>query len=339
MHISRSLSVDVYKLLSHPNTLSLQSRMNLLHPLKSLEWSECCEMPVSVYEAQAVVLGNKVYIGGGIIYPGSSSRLLVYNFTKDSWDIMDTPTEDYAITTYHSQLVLLGGRNPNSGWATNQLWVLDKQHQWTKFLPLMTTERLRACAVSMGDHLIVAGGCCDNQAFPRDQDEACPQNLDTVELYDGHGHHWRRVQSLPKAGSQIKSVLFEGNWYLAVGMEQHSEIYWTSVKSLIATSEHTRQTSVWKKLLCKSLESSTLSFLKGRLITVGGRNDYNSAIYGYCTTTNCWVHVGDLPVACCSPYTVVLPTGELLVGGGDTDSEVSSCLFKTNIIGELDLRL
>lgn len=264
------------------------------------------------------------------MYPGSSSRLLVYNFTKDSWDIMDTPTEDYAITTYHSQLALLGGTDPNIGRATNQLWVLDKQHQWTKPLPLMTTERFQACAVNMGDHLIVAGGCCGSQA--------CPRELDTVELYDGNGNHWRKVQSLPKAGSQMKSVLFEGNWYLAVGMERHCEIYWTSVRSLIATSEHTRQTLVWKKL-CKSLEWSTLSFLRGRLITVGGGYDYNSAIYAYSSTTNCWVHVGDLPVACCSPYTVVLTTGELFVGGGDTECEVSSCSFKASNIGELDLRL
>ena len=106
----------------------------------------CTEMPVGVYSAQAVVLRNKVYIGGGVVYPGSSSRLLVYDFTKNSWDMLNTPTQWYALATYRSQLVVVGGRDPDTGRTTNKLWVLNEQCRWIQFLPPMTVERYRAAA-------------------------------------------------------------------------------------------------------------------------------------------------------------------------------------------------
>ena len=278
---------------------------------------------MSVYNAHAVVLGSKVYIGGGILYPGSSSRLLIYDITEDSWGILNTPSKWYTLTTYRSQLVLVGGADPDTSKAVDQLWVLDEQCCWTQPLSPMITKRYQACAVSVGDCLIVAGGFGGSHACP----------LDAVEVYNGSG--WRRVQSLPMKSSRMKSAFLEGDWYLASGMGQHPKIYYTSVKSLIATYEGTEQTSVWKKLPCKPLEWSTLAVFSNKLITVGGGYSYNSAIHAYSSSNDLWVHVGDVPVACCSPCTVVLPTGELLVGGGDTASDVSSSSFKASIRGDL----
>ena len=180
-----------------PNIPSLQSQPNLLSPL--MEWRERQKMPVRVKNAQAVVLGNKVYIGGGSMHPMLPSRLLIYDFTEDSWDMIDTPIQWYALTTYHSKLVLVGGRDPNTREATsaNQLWVLDDQYHWTQPLPPMTTKRYKASAVSVGDHLIAAGGCGSY---------TCP--LDEVEMYDGH--QWKKVHSLPRACWWMKSTLHEG---------------------------------------------------------------------------------------------------------------------------------
>ena len=295
--------------------------MNLLHPLTSLEWSEYCEIPVGVYIAQAVLVGKKAYIGGRILHARSPSGLLVYDFTKDSWDILDTPTEDYALAAYHSQLVLVGGIDPNTEKVTNELWVLDEQHHWTQPLLPMTTERCYASALSAGNHLIVAGGCRDGSP------------LATVEVYDGH--QWKQVQSLPKACYSMKSALLEGNWYLAGGMEQGWKVYHTSLESLIATSEEAVETSVWKKLPNTPLESSTLAVLNNQLITLEAGYYYNPAIHVYSPNKNFWVHVGELPIACYSHCTLVLSTGELLVVG--TRPGLSSCLFKANIGGNLHL--
>ena len=254
----------------------------------------------------------------------SQSRLLVYNFNKDSWDTLDTPTQWYALTTYHSQLVLVGGRDATTWKTTNKMWALDEQCQWIQPLPAMTTKRYQASAVSVGDNLIVAGGC-----------RSGGDPLDTVEVYDGY--KWRQVQSLPRACSSMKSAVLEGNWYLASRTRQGRKVYHTSLESLIATSEVVGQTSVWKKLPNSPLEWSTLAVLRNQLITVGGAwggYNCNSAIYAYTHSTNTWVHVGDLPVACYLPCSLALPTGELLVVTG-TRSGSSSCLFRASVGGHL----
>ena len=304
-------------------------QINLLHPLASLEWRECSEMPLGMSDAQAVVLGDKVYIGGGDSTHHSQAVLIIYDYSNDSWRMLDTPTVNYALTTYNSKLVLVGGRDLNTETITNQLWVLDEQWHWTQSLPPMTTGRSRATAVSVDHYLIVAGGL---------DDELDP--LDVVEVYDGH--RWRKAQSLPKAMCSMKSGVFEGIWYLGGGDEQEREIIYTSLYSLIlaatTSSEIARQTSVWRELANVPFEWSTPVIIGEQLATVGGYS-YSSAIYVHSCSTNAWVYVGDLPIACHSTCTLLLPTRELLVVGGVGGEtlakwEMLSCAFRVKIKGE-----
>ena len=284
---------------------------------------------MGVFNAQAVVLKNKAYIGGGSLYPGPSSRLLVYDFTKNSWDTLETPTDWYALVTFHSQLVLVGGWYPDIEVATNQLWVLDEQDHWSQPFPPMKTERYLASAVSVGDHFIVAGGCSGEVLG--DVGALDVSVLDVVEVYDGH--QWKQVGSLPRALWHLKSAVLGGNWYLAGGMGQVCKVYYTSLESLIATSEEAGQTSVWKNLPDAPLKWSTLAVLRNQLITLGTGYDYNSAVHAYITDS--WVHLGDLPVACFSPCAPVLPTGDLLLVVVGTESGPTSCLFRVKVGGAL----
>ena len=169
-------------------------------------------MPLAMSNAQAVVLGDKVYMGGGDMYlhkcPGSPPILFIYDFTGDSWDFLETPVVDYALTIYNSQLTLVGGRDTITGNITNQLCVLDAEQQhWTKPLPPMPTSCYGTSAVNLGHHLLVAGGLNDMLE---------PLNL--VQVYDGY--YWRRAQDLSKADYFMKSSLLKETWYLAGGSIQ-----------------------------------------------------------------------------------------------------------------------
>ena len=280
-------------------------------------------MPLDMCDAQAVLLGDKVYMGGGDMYPGPSAALLIYNYTVDSWDLLAAPTEDYALTAYNSQLVLAGGNDHSTRNITNQLWVLDEQQYWIQPIPPMKARCCRASAVSVDHHLIVAGGL---------DDELDP--LDVVQVYDGH--QWKKAQPLPKAGHCMKSSVLNGIWYLVGGDEQGKEVVYSSLLSLIATSslDSTRQTSVWKKLPNAPLEWTTPVKIGKDLAIVGG-NLYSSAIHIYSYSTSSWVYVEDLPVACHSTCTLVLPTGELLAVGGETEKGTFSHAFITKIEGKI----
>ena len=146
-------------------------------------------------DAQAVWLGDKLYVGGGVTSGSkSNARLYSYTPTTDTWSEIDTPVYWFALSTYHSQLVLVGGREyvgeGRDGPATNKLWTLTGHDQWRESLPPITTKRWGSSAVEFADNLVVAGGTDDEG-----------QTIDIVEVYNGH--HWAEVQCLPNSSHDM----------------------------------------------------------------------------------------------------------------------------------------
>ena len=304
-----------------------QQLVNLLHPLASLaEWKEYRRIPVDMRDAQVVVLGDKVYLGGGDAPDSPSTDLLIYDFTEDSWDKLSTPTQWYSLAVYRSQLVLVGGLDPLHNTVTNKLWVLDNKHGcWVdSTIPAMPTERFGASAMSVDKHLVVAGG---NKG-------GSDGHLNVVEVYDGH--EWRRIQSLPQSCSGMKSVVDEGFWYLAGGEGQGKKVFYASLDSLTAL-EGVKQKIVWEILPEAPIERSTPVIFGMQLTTVGGFSKSAMHAYSHCTKT--WVHVGDLPVAYSYVCSLVLPSQELLMVGKKAQAEITSHVFRAKIQGEQNPRL
>ena len=288
-----------------------------------VEWKACCEMPFGMRDGQAVVQGNKVYMGGGDTADGPSSELLIYDHTKDFWERIDTPTQWYSLAIYRSQLVLVGGVEPSLNVVMKKLWVLDKGDWNESAIPPMTTERFRSSSVSAGEHLIVAGG-------DEGGNNGC---LDVVEVYDGH--KWRTVQSLPQSCSQMRSVVDGGMWYLAGGVDQGTKVFYASLKLLTATQK-TESKVVWENLPDAPIERSTPAIFQKQLTTIGGvtGNLFSSAIHAYSRDTKTWERMGELPVTNGFVCVLALPNGQLLMAGGKTRTEISSRAFRTRIQGE-----
>ena len=303
-----------------------QQLVNLLHPLASLaEWKEYRRIPVDMRDAQAVVLGDKVYLGGGDAPDSPSTDLLIYDFTEDSWDKLSTPTQWYSLAVYRSQLVLVGGLDPLHNTVTNKLWVLGNKHEWIdSTIPAMPTERFGASAMSVDKHLVVAGGNKGGN----------DGHLNVVEVYDGH--EWRRIQSLPQSCSGMKSVVDEGFWYLAGGEGQGKKVFYASLDSLTAL-EGVKQKIVWEILPEAPIERSTPVIFGMQLTTVGGFSKSAMHAYSHCTKT--WVHVGDLPVAYSYVCSLVLPNQELLMVGKKAQAEITLHVFRAKIQGEQNPRL
>ena len=324
-----------------------QPQVDLFHPLTTLEWERCCKVPDNVTDAQAAVLGNNVYVGG---WDSSTAHrgpglLLIYDVNGDSWGTpIPTPTNDFALTTYGSKLVLVGGRYPYtqeemSETVTNKLWVLDKQKILNSdCLPAMPTAHWGASAISRDSHLVVAGGS--------DGCSGLMVEVDVVEVYDGTV--WARAQSLPRPASKMKSILHEGNWYL----NGQIQIY-TSLDSLIATTSSSsdapdKQTSVWKKLTDPPLHDlSAPTMLGNQLVDIRqyhpqGFSRPKSALHVFSPqrdshTPPQWVHVGDLPVACHSTCMLLLPTRELLVMVLEVESHnYPRHVFRGSVRGEFN---
>ena len=263
---------------------------------------------------------DKLYIGGGWT-PGGlryNAQLCVYTLTTDTWDApIGTPVFGFCITTYHSQLILIGGREYVSenvqGERTNKLWTLSENGQWQETLPPMQIKRRNVCAVSYKDHLLVAGGWTQDGSS------------NAVEIFNGS--HWTFAQPLPMCYYDLKSAILDQCWYLVGGKSgspadnvQEKAVHYTSLDSLLAScqpSETSQPSSVWKRLTDVPFRFSSTAAFGGRLIAIGGGiAPLSSAIHAYSSHTCSWVRVGDMQFVTSSPCSVVLPTGELMVMGG-----------------------
>ena len=270
-------------------------------------------------DATAVWHGDNLYVGGGWwtgIINRDYARIHVYSPTTDSWGTsIDTPVRMFGLTTYYSQLVLVGGRTCNADTAecTNKLWTLSEHCQWQETLPPMRTKRHSVCSVSYRDHLLVAGGLAST-------------DLNVVEVFNGS--HWSLAQPLPMSYRDLKSAILNQHWYLMGGNGPYGTnkraVHYASLDSLIASgrsSEISQPSSVWKRLTDAPYPLSTTAVFGSRLIAVGGGEvaPLSSTIYAYSFQTNSWIHVGDMPFAASNISSVVLPTGELMVMGGYDD--------------------
>ena len=282
-----------------------------------------------MYDAQAVWLEDKLYVGGGWTFRNDiDARLYIYTPTTDTWSKIDTRIYRFALITYHSQLVLVGGKEyvgeGRVGPVTNKLWTLTGHDQWRETLPPMTTKCCSASAVEYADNILVAGGQDDKR-----------RDIDIVEVYNGH--HWTKAQCLPKPSYYVKSTVLNGHWYLMGGEGQGKEVYYALLDSLVAGCQPSEKPlpSVWKRLPDAPHELSSIAVFGNRLIAVGGGGyPFSLSIHAYSPHTQSWVHVGDMPVGLASSCTAVLPTGELMVIGGVSDtSGVESCVYETSLNG------
>ena len=280
-------------------------------------------------DAQCVLLQDKIYLGGGDTSSWESDASLFISSTDlNSWSQVTTPTRYYGLTTYHSQVVLVGGQEPDTYMATNKLWTLKGGTNLQPSLPPMPTSRRYSSALNTGspECLVVSGGV-SSRGF-----------MNVVEVLKDN--EWSSVQPLPEACYGLKSTLHKGRLYLMGGYGQGPSVFHCKLESLL-NEDHTREMShssgLWSELQIH-LEYSSPSSFANQLISTGGYNIsvHSSEICAYSPHTLSWLHVGDLPIGLDNTATIVLPTGELVVLGGEDEYEESNerRVFKASLKGD-----
>ena len=240
----------------------------------------------------------------------ANARLYIYTPATDTWTTLKTPVIHFGLTTYHSQLVLIGGREYVSeyvdGPLSSKLWILSEDGQWQETVPPMPTPCGHGSAVSHEDHLLVIS-------------DEYTQN---EKVYVYNGHHWAGAQHPPQRLSSIRSTIFNGHWYLMGGEYYSSQttcVYYASLDSLLAScqpSETTQPSSVWKRLTDVPSGYCCPAVFGNRLVAVGyGSPSSTTSLHAY-SFNKSWVHIGDTPVTSTYytiPCAVVLPSNELMI--------------------------
>ncbi len=278
-------------------------------------------MPIKMsYSVQSVVIGDTVYVGGGLADNGRD-ECTVMKLEQDQWtELPEYTAECFAMTSLANRLVLMGGYDPIDIKPTNQLAVFESE-EWTHPYPPMNIARHSSTAVSFNNHIIVTGGYDDNYFA-----------LSSVEVLDVASRRWYIAQSLPNPRSVLKSTLIGNTLYLMGGFD-HTEpldhtlgatktVHHVDLNELIAKAlSNLDTTTLWQTLHEVPLEFSAPLSIGRSLLAVGGQDDLanpSSSIHLYQPDTRRWVKVGDLPTARCCCTCSVLPSGEVIVAGGQT---------------------
>lgn len=282
---------------------------------------------------QCVLLHDVLYVGGKL--EDKTKLFMSKTVTKHLvWKVCLTPTYYYSLTTYRSQLVLLGGLNTDTGQASDKLWTLSSNAgmKWSpSIIKDMPTKRWEASAVNTGnpEYIVVAGGLGVGNCI-----------LDTVEVFTGKEWCTAAVEPLPNRCSYLKWTLHEGKCYLCGGDYQGSNIYGCDLKLLLKSCEQSGVVNkaplpLWSKFQVPLSDSNTASFGQ-HLISIGGKqlDTYSPDIVALSPLSQSWVHVGKLPIALRGAASIVLPTGELVVIGGDTGGRPGTRVFKATLRGE-----
>ena len=273
------------------------------------------------YYPRVVVFKEKVYIGGGRAPSDRDEQtVVVYDPKQDSYDTIPPYTYKwFSMAVVNNQLVLIGGKDKQTGKNTNKLGVWNEQSKsWTHPLPLMTTAcHLPSVATHNNRWLVVMGGYDG-------------KNLSRVEILDTtESRQWYHAASLPQRLGYALPAISGNMCYLFGGYSKEAiaseNVFSVCLDDLIsqavsqaASASAPPTPSPWKSLPDTPLERSTALAFNGALLAVGGRSYREStAIYHYQPSSRSWIRAGELPIGRYQCTCTVLPSGDLYVAGGD----------------------
>ena len=307
---------------------SLQPQLHL--PQAKLQWKKCADMPVVMAGAQAVVMGEKVYMGGGDTENDKDChQVLQYDPFTNEWSrLPPLKVIFYAMAQFEGSLITVGGWIPYKG-VTGKVYRLEEESQkWEEFLKPMPTARYCPSVATTQSAIVASGGAVDVM-------DNKPVPCDTVEVYSSETSQWHTADPLPIPCFDISPVVIADTWYQLGGTgsdDKHiptvpcAPLTTLVQKATSPTHQSGSPMSVWKTLPDTPLKRSAAASLSENLLAVGGKDDENPAspaLYIFLSLTNSWVRAttGELPEPRRSCTAVQLSSNQVLLVGGKNDQD------------------
>ena len=265
-------------------------------------------MPSGVEDTQVVVIGGKVYMGGGLA-DGDEYKVFEYTIQGGQWREIDTPVQCFGMAVVNNQLIITGGGDKD-GRVTDEVWVLDSvSGTWGQPFPEMPTARWRPSAVGYKRWVLAVGG----------YDERCVEVLDTA------ARQWYTATPLPSDAPRPSLTVTEDTLYVvwrcsAVSVSIPMLISDAVSQSPASDTSNGPQPTEWQPLPDTPTKQPTTTTLNGSLVAMGG-DPASSTIAMYLPQTEQWLKVAELPTPRRGCTCALLPETEelMVIGGGDKD--------------------
>ena len=302
---------------------------------------------------QAVVVGDKVYLGGGYAMPEDcAATVLMYDSQSKTWGtpFPKCPTKYFGLAVINgSKLAIVAGTEYSSRTKTGYVytWDLTSEQPQTKWERLqcasMLNYRSLVSVVSYRNWLIAVGG------EGRDG-----RLVDAVEKLDTEAEpnkrHWSTCAKLSTKSAQLSLSIVDDKHFAfctsskvptsSVGMPSNA-VFWASLDQLLESNKDTPQAEVWHEIKHLPIKSSTALSFKGSLYALGGieKNSFSKVskcIYKYDQNAGgdespsaIWKKVSELPFAVYQCATVQLGNEIFLYG---KSNEHGICVYTYALI-------
>ena len=293
-----------------------------LSPHTRLQWRRGDDAPEGFGGAQAVVMGESVYMGGG----GTGCEIFQYSWRRGVWNTLpECPVRGFGLTQFMGRLTTVGGED-QAVFATSCVYDFASESQrWQESLPPMPTARYGVTVVARPSSspkppaIAVCGG-----------DDGGGVVHNTVEVYCHSTSQWHAAEPLPTPLWGLTSASVGDTTYLLGGADRtyssSKQCFQVCLDSLIDRAASpgaspSQRGSLWTTVRDTPLTGSCACSLLGSLVAIGGRDSSArspSAVVHLLTSSGSWERVrrGDLPEPRYGPTAVCLPSGELMVVGG-----------------------
>lgn len=176
-------------------------------------WSQIGKMPTPRNRLAAAVIGDKVYVAGGMAAgAGNSAKVEVFNARDTTWATaapLPAPVHGHGMAAAGGKLVVCGGIN-TGGTDDLNCWLYDASlDKWT-FAPNLPQGRLFAAAVSVAGSVYVMG----NRAYG-DVPLLC---------YDSGANKWHVACPASVRAHRTCAVVVDGLVYVIAGEGDDAEL-------------------------------------------------------------------------------------------------------------------
>lgn len=261
-----------------------------------------------------------------------------------------TPYLTFALGSVGGHLTVIGGVNVISSLTSGDLIHFEPDmKKWKKTLPPMPTKRCAASAVSMDNHLVVAGGIHEDGKM----------YLGTVEVLDTVNLQWNRVASLPKPTTFMSMTWCKSTdrIYLLGGLTKQGSIrsiFSCLVSDLLRSAssdgevETTKDTQsetasgVWGDIGETPYHRMGCTAINGKLVVASGLNDNDKTttmVHVFDPVSRKWETIGKMAAARSSCSLVSLGRGRLMVVGGYIDPRNWMASLTTDVMECVNLKL
>jgi len=135
------------------------------------------------------VMGEKVYVGGGVSTGKPNDRVHVFQYTttRDEWSRLPPHTVAFfAMAQFTGKLITVGGRIPSSGATVKVYHFKEESQEWVEFLKPMPTARFLLSIATTQSTIIASGGATGFK-------DGKPVVHTTVEVYRSDTSQWYTV--------------------------------------------------------------------------------------------------------------------------------------------------